>query len=401
MNSQILRAAEADLNGQIVAVRVDYNVPMDGDGTIRDDVRMRRTIPGLKALLAAGAKLVLMSHFGRPKGEIVPSMSLSPLVAPLADMLGEEVAFLPDLLSAEQVYQVRQPDGPRVFLLENLRFHPGEEANDAGFATVLARLADCYVNDAFSCSHRAHASIAAITEMLPAYAGATLAAELDALSQALEAPKRPVAAVVGGAKISTKLGVLRHLIQKVDVLILGGGMANTFLAAQEIDMAASLVEPDMISTAAEIMREAAAAQCRIILPTDGLAATEFKAGAANRVVENGKLDAGEMVLDIGPASVDAAMAALRECQTVVWNGPMGAFEVPPFDQATNKLAQEAARLTTSGQLVSVAGGGDTLAALHAAGVDADFSYLSLAGGAFLEWLEGKSLPGIAALSQSR
>ena len=396
-------AAQADFAGQILLVRVDFNVPLEGVGTdsvsIRDDVRMRRTIPGLKQLLEKGAKLVLISHFGRPKGQVVPEMSLAPIAKHLETLLGESVRFLPELLAAENIQTVREAGDTRVFLLENLRFHPGEEANDAGFASVLSRMADAYVNDAFSCSHRAHASIAAITDFLPAFAGATLAAELDALSMALDAPKRPVAAVVGGAKISTKLDVLTHLISRVDKLILGGGMANTFLAAQGIDMAASLMEGDMISTARDIMASAETQNCQIILPVDGVAAREFAANTPSRIAENGALDTDEMILDVGPASVELAKTALQECQTLVWNGPMGAFEIPPFDKATNALATAAANLTKQGQLISIAGGGDTLAALKAAGVSEDMSYLSLAGGAFLEWLEGKTLPGIAALEQ--
>jgi len=400
----IYHAASADFAGQIVLVRADFNVPLDGVGTdtvsIRDDIRIRRTIPGLQQLLAKGARLVLMSHFGRPKGKTVPEMSLAPIAKHLESLLGEAVTFLPNLLAAENVQKVRSDTNMRVFLLENLRFHPGEEANDAGFAAVLARLADSYVNDAFSCSHRAHASIAAITDLLPAYAGATLSAELEALSMALEAPKRPVAAVVGGAKISTKLDVLTHLISRTDKLILGGGMANTFLAAQGVDMGASLMEADMIATAQEILEKAASQNCEILLPVDGVAAKEFAANADTHIVQNGALDPNEMVLDLGPASVAAAEAALGDCKTLVWNGPMGAFEIPPFDMATNALAGAAAKLTASGQLVSIAGGGDTLAALKAAGVSDEMSYLSLAGGAFLEWLEGKSLPGIAALEDA-
>ena len=361
-------AAQADFAGQILLVRVDFNVPLEGVGTdtvsIRDDVRMRRTIPGLKQLLEKGAKLVITSHFGRPKGQVVPEMSLAPIAKHLETLLGESVRFLPELLAAENIQTVREAGDTRVFLLENLRFHPGEEANDAGFASVLSRMADAYVNDAFSCSHRAHASIAAITDFLPAFAGATLAAELDALSMALDAPKRPVAAVVGGAKISTKLDVLTHLISRVDRLILGGGMANTFLAAQDIDMAASLMESDMISTARDIMASAETQNCQIVLPVDGVAAREFAANAPSRTVENGALDADEMILDVGPASVKLAETALRECHTLVWNGPMGAFEIPPFDKATNALASAAANLTKQGQLISIAGGGDTLAALN-------------------------------------
>ena len=401
----IHHAASADFAGQIVLVRADFNVPLDGVGTdtvsIRDDIRIRRTIPGLQQLLAKGARLVLMSHFGRPKGETVPEMSLAPIAKHLESLLGEAVSFLPNLLAAENVQKVRSDTNARVFLLENLRFHPGEEANDAGFAAVLARLADSYVNDAFSCSHRAHASIAAITDLLPAYAGATLSAELEALSMALEAPKRPVAAVVGGAKISTKLDVLTHLISRTDKLILGGGMANTFLAAQGVDMGASLMEADMISTAQDILEKAASQNCEILLPVDGVASKEFAANADTHIVQNGALEPNEMVLDLGPASIAAAEAALSDCKTLVWNGPMGAFEIPPFDMATNALAGAAAKLTASGQLVSIAGGGDTLAALKAAGVSDEMSYLSLAGGAFLEWLEGKTLPGIAALEHAR
>lgn len=401
-------ASEADFNGLCVLVRADFNVPMRDDGSVRDDVRMRRAIPSLKSLLDKGARLVLISHFGRPKGHPVAAMSLAPVAGHLEALLGERVCFLPDLLADDITQTIRESADARVFLLENLRFYPGEEANDAAFAAVLARLADAYVNDAFSCSHRAHASIEAITRLLPAYAGETLGAELHALSSALEAPMRPLAAVVGGAKISTKLAVLKHLISRVDKLILGGAMANTFLAAQGVDMAASLVERDMIPIAVEIMAAAKAGGCEIILPVDGLAARKFAAHADYRVVEfgdtgndNGALQAGEMILDIGPASVAASMDALSSCKTLVWNGPMGAFEIQPFDGATTALAQRAAELTTAGKLISVAGGGDTLAAMKAADdAGAQMTYLSLAGGAFLEWLEGKQLPGIVALERA-
>ena len=398
-------ASEALFQGQTLLVRGDFNVPIkqrdNGEVEIRDDVRIRRLIPGLKQLLDKGARLVLTSHFGRPKGNIVPEMSLEPIARHLEILLGEPVLFLPSLLAPENITTVREYAQARVFLLENLRFHPGEEANDAGFASVLARYADAYVNDAFSCSHRSHASIDAITNILPAFAGATLAAELNALSQALEIPTRPVAAIVGGAKISTKLSVLGHLISRVDKLILGGGMANTFLAARGVDMAASLMETNMIDTASQIMAEATKHNCQIILPVDGVAATEFAANTTTRIADNGALKPDEMILDIGPASVEVAKLALQECKTLVWNGPMGAFEIPPFDKSTSALASMAAELTASGQLVSIAGGGDTLAALKQAGVADKMSYLSLAGGAFLEWLEGKQLPGIVSLQSER
>ena len=387
---------DLDVQGKRVLVRLDLNVPMK-DGRVTDATRIDRSLATIRDLTAAGAAVLIMSHFGRPKGQVVPKMSLAPVARALADALGRDVAFAMDCIGpeAEKAAQAVAPGG--VAMLENLRFHAEEEANDVEFAGKLAGLGNLYVNDAFSCAHRAHASTEAITHLLPSAAGRLMQAELDALSHALESPKRPVAALVGGAKISSKMTVLGHLINQVDMLIIGGGMANTFLYAQGVDVGNSLCETDMADAARDILDKAVGAGCEVVLPIDAVVATEFAEGAASETVLLDAIPPDTMMLDVGPASVADLMTRLKECKTLVWNGPLGAFEVKPFDTATNALAREAARLTAEGSLTSVAGGGDTVAALANAGVQNDFSYVSTAGGAFLEWLEGKELPGVAAL----
>ena len=368
------------------------------DGRVTDATRIDRTLAGIKRLTDAGASVILMSHFGRPKGVRQAEMSLAPVRAYLSDILGYDVTMADDICGTGAAEMASALAPGKVMLLENLRFHAGEEANDPDFAASLAALGDIFVGNAFSCAHRAHASTEGVAHLLPAFAGDTLAAEVHALHTVLETPKRPVAAVVGGAKISTKLAVLEHLIERVDHLILGGGMANTFLAAGGADMGLSLQEADMYDTARKIMTAATAKGCQLHLPVDGVVAETFAEGADNKVVGNDTISSSEMVLDIGPHSIARACAVLDQCETVLWNGPMGAFEVQPFDKATVQLARHASMLTAQNKLISVAGGGDTVAALNHAGAAGQFSYVSLAGGAFLEWIEGKRLPGIAVLS---
>ena len=379
------------LAGKTCLIRVDFNCPL-ADGRVADGTRIERVLPGLKQLAEAGAGLVLISHLGRPKGEVIPEFSL----APVCDYLSEALGYVVPLVPLDKTGQ--GPAAGQIVMLENLRFWPEEEANDEQFAKKLAGLADVYVNDAFSCAHRAHASTYAVAQQLPSFSGPVMAAELDALSAALDKPQRPLAAVVGGAKVSTKLAVLENLIEKVDILFLGGGMANTFLVAKGEDMGASLMEPDLIGTAADIILKAKQSGCRIMLPEDGLAATAFSADVPYREIPNKDILATEMMLDIGPKAIDSYQQALKEVRTVLWNGPMGAFEVSPFDTATVTLAQMVAEATEAGRILSVAGGGDTVAALNHAGVAEKFSYVSLAGGAFLEYIEGKTLPGVAVLS---
>ena len=396
-----LAIANADLavvKGKVIFFRTDLNVPM-ADGKITDTTRIDGTAPGIADLAEKGAKLVVAAHYGRPKGARVDDMSLRPIAPALADAVGREVTFIDDCIGSDVATAINAMAEGDIILLENLRFHAGEENGDANFAQALADGIDLYVNDAFSASHRAHASIAVIASLVPAYAGPLMAAELSALAAALETPQKPVAAVVGGAKVSTKLAVLEHLLDKVDVLIIGGGMANTFLYAQEVDIGASLAEPDMADQARKIMASADQQNCRIILPVDVAVAKEFKEGAASRHLTIGEdaLDADDMILDAGPETVALAVDALNASKTLVWNGPMGAFEIKPFDAATVDLARQAAILTQMNGLISVAGGGDTVAALAAAGVGNKFHYVSTAGGAFLEWMEGKTLPGVAAL----
>ena len=383
-----------DMNfaGKRALVRVDINVPVE-DGRVTDTSRIERIAATVDDIQAKGGKVILLAHFGRPKGQVVPEMSLEHIAPTVADVLGLPVTFA----DGDYAEAVAEMDGDEVLLLENLRFHPGEEKNDTAFAKRLASLGDIYVNDAFSAAHRAHASTEALAKLLPACAGRLMAEELGALEQALGNPERPVVAVVGGAKVSTKLDLLANLVTKVDALVIGGGMANTFLAAQGLDVGKSLCEHDMTGTAREIAEKAAAAGCEILLPRDVVVAREFKAGAENNTVMAEDCPADAMILDAGPDSVAHIAQLFERSKTLIWNGPLGAFEIEPFDAATNAAAQQAAELTKAGQLVSVAGGGDTVAALNKAGVADDFTYISTAGGAFLEWMEGKTLPGVAAL----
>ncbi len=387
---------DLDVAGKRVLVRADLNVPMQ-DGKPSDTTRIDRSAQTIKDLSAKGAKVIILSHFGRPKGQVVAEMTLKPVADAMAQALGVNVAFATDTIgdSAKAVIAAMK-DGD-VAMLENVRFHAEETENDDGFATQLASLGDVYVNDAFSTAHRAHASTEALARKLPAAAGRLMQAELEALGGALGTPQKPVAAVVGGAKVSTKMEVLGNLSQKVDMIIIGGGMANTFLFAQGHDVGKSLCEKDMAEDAKKIIADAAANGCEIVLPLDLVVAAEFAAGAANEVVGVDAIPADKMALDVGPATVADVEARLATCKTLVWNGPFGAFEIAPFDNGTNAAAQAAARLTKEGKLLSVAGGGDTVAALAHAGAADDFSYISTAGGAFLEWIEGKTLPGVAAL----
>ncbi len=391
------RLEEMDLAEKRVLLRVDINVPVE-KGRVTDATRIERIVSTVEAILARGGRPILLAHFGRPKGKVNLDMSLAQVVPALEQALGRKVRLLETLEGAED--QTEEARAAEVLLLENIRFHPGEEANDPDFARRLAALGDIYCNDAFSAAHRAHASTEGLAHHLPACAGLLMAAELSALEAALSRPERPVGAVVGGAKVSTKIELLENLVERLDLLVIGGGMANTFLAAQGADLGASLQERDFQETAREILARAEAAGCRVLLPRDGLAAREFAEGAAHEVVALGpetRLEADQMVLDAGPESLAAVEAAFAELKTLIWNGPLGAFEIPPFDSATKGAARCAARLTQEGGLISVAGGGDTAAALNQAGVADDFSYISTAGGAFLEWMEGKTLPGVAAL----
>lgn len=390
---------DIDVNGLRVLVRGDLNVPLR-DGKVSDATRIDRLLPTLNALLEKGARVVVISHFGRPKGKRVAEMSLAPVAGALSAALGRPVAFAEDCIGDAAAAVVGALHPGEVALLENLRFHPGEEANDPAFAAALAKLGDVYVNDGFSVSHRAHASTEAIARLLPAAAGRNMQAELEALSAALGNPARPVAAIVGGAKISTKLAVLGNLIEKVDTLVIGGAMANTFLHALGTEVGASLCEPDLADTAREILAKADTLGCEIILPSDVVVAGALEADAACETVPIAAVPGDKMILDIGPDSAAALADRLGACRTLLWNGPLGAFEFPPFDAATVIVARAAAMRTRDGELVSVAGGGDTVAALRHAGVLDDFTYVSTAGGAFLEWLEGRELPGVAALQQA-
>ncbi len=385
-----------DVAGKRVLVRLDLNVPMK-NGKVTDATRIERAAPTVAELANKGAKVVVLSHFGRPDGKRVPEMSLRPLVEPLAAALGKPVAFAEDCIGPQAEDAVRALKAGEVLLLENLRFHKEEEKNDQGFIDRLSVLGDVYVNDAFSTAHRAHASTEGIANRLPAAAGRLMQAELEALDKALGNPKRPVCAVVGGAKVSTKLDLLGNLVGKVDRLIIGGGMANTFMHAQGIAVGKSLSEKDLAKTALEILDKAKAANCKVLLPVDVAVSPEFKAGAPSTIVDAAACPADQMILDIGPKSIALYEAELAGCATLVWNGPLGAFEIKPFDAGTVALARAAARLTGEKKLLSVVGGGDTVAALEAAGVADQFTYISTAGGAFLEWMEGKTLPGVAAL----
>ncbi|KQP31219.1 phosphoglycerate kinase [Methylobacterium sp. Leaf104] len=384
------------LQGKRVLLRVDLNVPMEGE-RVTDATRIERIVPTIAEIADKGGRVVLLAHFGRPKGKPVASESLKPVVETLSRKLGLSVAFAEDCVgpaAADAVARLKDGD---VLLLENTRFHAGEEKNDKVFTEQLAVNGDLYVNEAFSAAHRAHASTEGLAHLLPAFAGRLMQAELDALTKGLEAPTRPVIALVGGAKVSSKIDLLQNLVAKVDMLVIGGGMANTFLHAQGKTVGKSLCEKDLADTALRIVEAAKAAKCRIILPVDAVSASEFKANAAYQTVSVDAVPDGGMILDAGPASVAEINAAIDEAATLVWNGPLGAFELTPFDAATVAAAQHAAERTKAGKLVSVAGGGDTVAALNHAGVGETFSYVSTAGGAFLEWLEGKELPGVEAL----
>ncbi|NYI29483.1 phosphoglycerate kinase [Sulfitobacter geojensis] len=388
---------DLELAGKRVLVRVDINVPVE-EGRVTDATRIERIVPTVRDILAKGGKPMLLAHFGRPKGKVNAEMSLAQVLPTLEQALGSKVVLLETLEAAETLGG--DAETADVLLLENIRFYPGEEANDAAFAQRLAGLGDVFCNDAFSAAHRAHASTSGIAQHLPSCAGRLMQAELRALEAALSKPERPVGAVVGGAKVSTKIALLENLVNRLDTLIIGGGMANTFLGAMGADMGASLQEPDFYDTARDILAQAERAGCRVILPQDGLVAREFAAGAAHEVAQLGadtKLGSDQMVLDAGPKSIEVVRVAFEGLKTLIWNGPLGAFEIAPFDTATVGAAQIAAKQTKDGTLVSVAGGGDTVAALNKAGVADDFTYISTAGGAFLEWMEGKTLPGVAAL----
>ncbi|GLK70471.1 phosphoglycerate kinase [Ancylobacter dichloromethanicus] len=386
---------DAEIANKRVLVRVDLNVPVD-NGRVTDDTRIQAVLPTIREISDKGGKVILLAHFGRPKGED-PALSLAPIAGEVASRLGRPVAFAPATTGPVAEAAVARLQPGEVLLLENTRFDKREEKNDPDFVAALARLGDLYVNDAFATAHRAHASTEGLAHKLPAFAGRCMQEEIEALARALEKPQRPVLAVVGGAKVSSKLDLLGNLVAKVDILVIGGGMANTFLAAQGKNVGKSLCEHELAGTALEILDKARAASCEIVLPVDALAATEFKANAAHRVASVDDIRPDEMMLDAGPASVENVVARLEDAKTIVWNGPFGAFELPPFDTATVAVARAAAERTDAGGLLSVAGGGDTVAALNHAGVAGRFTYVSTAGGAFLEWLEGKALPGVEAL----
>ncbi|WP_029011866.1 phosphoglycerate kinase [Niveispirillum irakense] len=387
-----------DVAGKTVLVRADLNVPV-ADGQVSDTTRIDRLIPTLKEIAAKGAKVVVLSHFGRPKNGPDEKNSLRQVVSSVEKALGAPVAFAADCVGETASNAIAALPAGGVLILENTRFHAGEEKNDPELAKAIAALGDVYVNDAFSAAHRAHASTEGVAHLLPSAAGRLMQAELEALGKALAAPERPVAAVVGGAKISSKLELLLNMVAKVDMLVLGGGMANTFLFAKGVSVGKSLCEVDMADQARAIMDKAAASGCELLLPVDGMMTKEFKAGAAHRLADVTDIAADEMMLDVGPKTVEFLSLKLQGAKTLVWNGPMGAFEIQPFDSGTNAVAGLVAALTQQGRLLSVAGGGDTVAALEHAGVADKFSYVSTAGGAFLEWLEGKTLPGVAALEK--
>jgi phosphoglycerate kinase len=391
--------AGLDLNGKRVLVRADLNVPVK-DGKVSDATRLERLLPGLEDLARRGARIVVVSHFGRPKGGPEPDFSLKPVAGKLSQLLGRPVAFASDCIGsvAEAAVAALQPG--HIAVLENLRFHKGEEKNDAAFARALAKLGDLYVSDAFSTAHRAHASTDTIARLLPAYAGPLMMEEIGALRSVLDKPQRAVAAVIGGAKVSTKIALLTNLVGKVDKLIIGGAMANTFLLAQGVSVGKSLAEPDLAETARDIVHAAKARSCEVVLPADAVVAAKLEAGAPTRICPVLEVPADQMILDVGPKAVAHYTDVIGRCRTLLWNGPLGAFEVPPFGEGTFQLARFAADATAAGRLTSVAGGGDTVAALNAAGVTDRFTYVSTAGGAFLEWLEGRELPGVAALARA-
>jgi phosphoglycerate kinase len=387
-----------DLKGKRVLVRADLNVPAK-NGVVTDATRLERVVPGLKDLAARGARVIVLSHFGRPKSGPDTENSLAPMADALGRLAGQPVAFASDCIGAAAESAVSALPEGGILVLENTRFHKGEEKNDPDFARALAALGDLFVNDAFSAAHRAHASTEGIAHLLPAYAGPLLMEEINALRAAVDKPRRPVAAIVGGAKVSTKIPVLKNLSAKVDKLIIGGGMANTFLLAGGVEIGKSLAEPDLLDTVHEIMHAAKARSCEIVLPQDVVVAERFEAGAPALTVLTLDVPADRMILDVGPKTVAHYVDVLSRCETLLWNGPLGAFEIAPFGEGTFALARAAAERTKAGTLVSVAGGGDTVAALNTAGVTEDFTYVSSAGGAFLEWLEGRELPGVAALAR--
>lgn len=385
-----------DVKGKRILVRVDLNVPV-ADGKVTDATRIERVAPTITELSGKGAKVILLAHFGRPKDGPDPALSLAPIAKATGDVIGKPVAFAADCIGDKAAAAVAALKDGDILLLENTRFYKGEEKNDPDFTKQLAANGDLYVNDAFSAAHRAHASTEGLAHLLPAYAGRTMQAELEALEKGLGNPVRPVVAIVGGAKVSSKIDLLMNLVKKVDALVIGGGMANTFLAARGSDVGKSLCEHDLAPTAKQIMIEAAQSGCAIILPSDGVVAREFKANAANETVSIDAVPADAMILDVGPKTIETVNQWIDRAATLVWNGPLGAFEIAPFDRATVSAAKHAASRTKEGKLVSVAGGGDTVAALNHAGAADDFSYVSTAGGAFLEWMEGKDLPGVDVL----
>jgi phosphoglycerate kinase len=386
---------DVDVNGKRVLLRVDLNVPME-DGHVTDATRLERIAPAILEISDKGGKVILLAHFGRPKGRD-PKQSLKPVAATLAEVIQRPVAFADDCIGEIAEKAVAAMKDGDILCLENTRFHPGEENNDPAFVAELAKLGDIWVNDAFSAAHRAHASTEGLGHKLPAYAGRTMQAELEALGKALEAPKKPVIAIIGGAKVSTKIELLQNLVSKVDALVIGGGMANTFLHAQGVGIGKSLAEKDLAATALRIFEKAEAANCAIILPVDAVVAFHFAANAPSHAYGLDAVPSDGMILDVGPQSIERIHAAIDDAATLVWNGPLGAFEMTPFDRGTMIAARHAAERTRAGKLISVAGGGDTVAALNQAGVADDFSYVSTAGGAFLEWMEGKPLPGVEVL----
>ncbi|WP_072391211.1 phosphoglycerate kinase [Hyphomicrobium sp. CS1GBMeth3] len=399
MNLDKLKTTDGlDLKGKRVLVRADLNVPAK-NGTVTDATRLERVVPGLKDLASRGARVIVLSHFGRPKNGPDTENSLAPIADALGKLAGLPVAFAPDCIGEPAEKAVASLPEGGVIVLENTRFHKGEEKNDPELAKAIARLGDIFVNDAFSAAHRAHATTEGIARLLPAYAGPLMTEEINALRTALEEPRRPVAAVVGGAKVSTKIPVLTNLSAKVDKLIIGGGMANTFLLAGGVEIGKSLAEPDLLDTVHEIMHAAKSRSCEIVLPQDLVVAERFEPGAPSRTVLTIDVPSDQMILDVGPKTVAHYVDVLSRCETLLWNGPLGAFEIAPFGEGTFALARAAAERTKAGNLVSVAGGGDTVAALNSAGVTGDFTYVSSAGGAFLEWLEGRELPGVAALTR--
>lgn len=390
---------DVDVTGKRVLLRADLNVPIK-DGKVADATRLERLMPTITELSSKGAKVIILSHFDRPKGKVVPELSLKPIADALGRVLNKPVAFSADCVGPVAENAVGSLNNGDILVLENTRFHAGEEENDPAFSAQLAKLGDIFVNDAFSAAHRAHASTEGVAQHLPSFAGRLMQAELKALEQALGNPERPVAAIVAGSKVSTKLDLLNNLVTKVDILVIGGAMANTFLAAQGVNVGLSLQEADLHETARQILKAAAAKGCEIILPQDVVVAEKFEANAPTKVVKVSEIPANAMALDVGPATVEAFIARLPNIKTIIWNGPLGAFETKPFDASTNALAKAIAEATKSGKIISVGGGGDTVSALKLAGVQHDMTYLSTAGGAFLEWMEGRILPGVEALSRA-